>query len=435
MMNVKILFLIVLLLFTAGLLRGAETDVAERENAQRQVLSKQLGSIQQELNLDRELTKRIRSSLEEELKAAAERINAKVVDAEFDNIFDFQLEEGLEKALLKVAEEQVPTEKFDAFSGLVVDARLLRNEWDQRAQRAFASYLDETLSLSLQQEAAVLNILKDHWHPGWNSDVEDLTMEGPDCVSSIFKFLVFKDVKSILSESQWVVYEDVYEFRVEIQMMENEEIDVERLREAANQLMNLRVDELNEIFELTDSQKKMLSVGRKGAVADLLSEWQGLSEKLGGDLGQMFMNLEALEMCTQSLSRQGCSQKKWQGILRKTLSEEQLEKVHQRENHRASKLRDQMTFYLLRSTLSGHDYQTLKLKQIKALTDLLHQEIAVQDSTDIISYIFEYLEIDEEKIEPIYTKTQWEKLQPMLQEDREMLRQMKAEQAEGAGDG
>ena len=426
-MRLNILLATLVLAFFPGFSSTSAVDLDERAEAQLELLGNQLSVIADNLELEEEFWKDLEKAIESEVIEAAKRIEEKLGDSELDYVFDDELEEGLEKALLDFAKERLDQSKYQSFERHVVECRELNRRWSRYGQISYLCFLDETLSLTTEQEAAIAKILNDNWYAEWNVDVESLGIDAVDTAHGIFELLRLKDVESILTERQWKVFQNIFSYRIEMELIDEGEINLEIIRDIANQLMELRVDELTRSFELSERQRKMLSVARKGAISDLIDQWQRLKEEFQNNPVLMTSDLEAIKYATQSLTRQAVTQKKWQNILKKTLTEKQFAEMQDREVHRAARLRDQLTYYVLCSSLSTYADVELTLQQHKALTNLLDEEIGLEDSTNLVSFICAFLEIDDSKLEPIYKESQWEKLQPALEEERKMIEQMKGE--------
>lgn len=409
---------------------GSIVDVDERAEAQMDLVEIQLSSIADKLELEEKFWEDLEGAISSEVVAAAKRIEAKLGDSELDYIFDDELEEGLEAALIDYARGRLDDAKFQVFEREVIEFRELNRLWNRYGQASYISFLDETLSLTVEQDAAISKILHDNWYSEWNVDVEDLGVDGVDPAHGIFELLRVKNVEAILTDPQWKVFQKIFSYRIEMELIDDGNINLEVIRDIANQLMELRVNELIQSFELSEKQKKMLSVARKGAVSDLVNQWQQLKERLAGNPMQFDADLEAIKFGVQSLTRQAVAQKKWQRTLKKTLTEAQFAEVQDRERFRADRLRDQLTYYLLCSSLSMYSDVELTLQQHHAMAKLLDEEIGPEDSTNLVSFICAFMDIDEDKLEPIYDKKQWEKLQPALEEERKMIQAMQEANAE-----
>lgn len=426
MMKLKVYFATALL-FLPAIVGAATTDLDERIEAQRDLLRIQMYLIRDQLELDEKFFVELEESLKDEVVAAGNRIEAELAGGNCDYLFDNQLEEGLEKALLDFGKRKLSDSMYQKFEHQVISFNELRKRWDQHGQIAFISFVDETLSLSAEQEMAILKMLGNCWNSSWNEDFAYIAIDGAELgVTEVFELLKSHDIESILTDSQWKVFQNLFEYRIEMRAIDDGKVEVQKLLDVASQLMELRVEELSRSFQLSERQKKMLAIARKGAMVDLAKQWNAMVEKFEVDEG-ISNELEILPYSTRSLARQAISHKKWKSVLQQTFSSEQLAKIQERETHRAARFRDRMMFFVLLSPLASDAEVEISLQQYDSLKRILEEEIAVKDSGDFKSFICAFVDIDDSKFEPIYSDRQWEKLEPYLKAFRQAIREMDAE--------
>lgn len=417
-MKLQILFYFLFVLFLSGSVFAEVEEDSESLRAMRDSLNLELDIISECFQLEPGFVKQLRQELEEEVKAAAVRYDDEI-DERLGFGTDLELDSELADALHQLLGDRLPETQLELHRQYVADAKKLRRHWQRMGQESIVVFLNQFISLTRKQESEVLEILEANWHSSWNEGALELSLDVATEIDPVIEMLIDKGLMELLSDSQREVIEDLSEIRVALSELCYGTIDFDKLADTANRLMILRVEQIVATHGLNDGQRRMLNVGRKGAVSKTMERLQNLNEKFE-DEESKFMSIEYLKVVYRPLVSNCDQQPEWGRVLTKVLTPEQHTDFLEQENERSRMKCEQNFGYVVRSLAATGEVK-LSYKQVKSMIDLLNEEVAHSEAENFVTSLVGFHQIDEAKLEPIFYDQQWAKIQPNLEDERQYI--------------
>lgn len=391
---------------------------------QQRAAEQELERINEVLMLDKSTLSMISESLKEEIVKTNNRMQEIAKETSL-LIYSSKLDRDLQKALIAKVREHIPDSKTKTLETYVDSSRKLNQLADTTSQGAMILFIDDFLSLNVDQEKALAELLENDWDPVWN-DTSTVEMQDSDAlVESIIPLLNQEKLQEILNEQQQEILKVIDEFSAHAVLFfigSQNENPIAQIKQDCSTVMAMRIAEMESMCGLNQRQVKILSVAQKGVINKVSQRWIHFDEVANFDVP--CMDLEFDKFYSTALIQQCVSRKEWTNVVTKTLTEDQLRLYQQREDQR-SRLRRRVWLNFLASSFLT-DMAEIKMtydefaRFRKMLSDELH------DADNFFDVRVGFFKLEDKLFENSMAAKYWEVLKPIVHSRRKMLEQQEA---------
>ena len=390
-----------------------------------------------ELN-DPKLKTRIKESLRDQLGASAKKAMESGATMSFSQRFN----DDLLEALIAECKKRIPEEKQEQLVVFFDREKAFRKLEDANGLGSLISYLDTQLCLSKKQRKQLRELIQREWQPGYNDLAGSVLLSGMGNATNLIEALNDEEVKAVLEQAQ---YE--YFLKLNQQMLVTQQLltpsqggersydAVEKQFESALNLVRLDYERI--LGELSESQLKMLNVAGKGAVSKIVGEWKVAVEK--NDNAEVpRINSELAGRVFEPMASQCVRHATWKKTLSKVFSMEELEEINVVETARSQNAKRELVTYLALILVKQTPGISISVEQHQKLCDLMMEDCAVDGRFNFNSIMLEFLSIEDEKFQEIFSVEQWPMFEQLLSQGRANKERVEAmereEQSNGADD-
>lgn len=389
-------------------------EISVSRTMQREALEIQLDRWGKAYDLNEKTIEKINASLEGELRKLTPSIPIIMEGPSY-------LNRDLRSIAFKKLRAELSVDDQAKLDLEIAEQEKIDQRMDVVSQLAVTSYLDERLCFTAGQLEQVKAILAENWNYLWNEDVSAISTNGVQFGYEPIKLLRQKIVKkeNFFSEKQEAVLHSGECFEPGIQDMAMRHIsgaanwDRKKFKARCDQLVDLKVEELQLLFELDQEQQELLSTGRTDAILNIVDRRKLLIEsfKDGGP-----DDSELLSSGLEPLSSQVTREVSWREALDKILSEDELEIIDSREAERLKNAKivmvESWVGFILPHISSPSQFT---YEQHVALTELLLEELELRNSGDLLDSIQGIYKISDEKYKAILNESQWKVLEAVIE--------------------
>ncbi|MDB4778254.1 M56 family metallopeptidase [bacterium] len=348
-------------------------------STQMSMVAMELDHLQDALNVEIDVMQ-ISFDMEETINQTTRQMFSKFPSAAGNPMLGISLESGLKEHLWQTAKEKVGDNP--GLEKYLSDVADFHRREDQLGQDFFMAFLNSHLCLSDSQEKEIEQQIASHWNSCLN-----LIFYFPDfkiCAGITHDLLDAKKVEGILSPKQWEAYQDLarYTFSQKqmIDLLLGKQMPTFTLLEkTCSQLLQLRIDELKKLCQLTPGQVEQLFVAGQEAAARLSKSWQATAEKYTGQSNAWELERELTpedhERTFTPLLKQIAQQAFWNNALANTLDQEQMQLASERQSEKRAEENWQfsaMFLYFLNQN------RTLGIEQLTIVTDVIDAKTSVE---------------------------------------------------------
>lgn len=411
-------------------------QIRTRQASYRKELAKQLdvafAQLESTIKLTADKEQAIAEALEKDLNKLAKK-RAKMART----FIDYQVPLELQARLLEELKVHGCDAKEIESFGQLIEAK--RKFIERLAKESLVRILDEYFILSGDQIETLKNVQKEHWTPR----IEDRALQA-EAYSWHSPMELFQDIsghlpKDFLKPKQKELLESYEEFSVValrkmassirkgIAAAEEEEEDIhdETYRKWLSHSFALKIDEIDELCELTESQRKKLAVIEKGVIGQIVKRRDELIETVvknmnnRGGAARRGSSMDAAVEFARSPNQAIDSCKRWIDTIPKTLDENQLSKMEaywQARKDRGYRCRIECGVLSLTKLANGIHFDQQKQLVERLLQAASSGKPIPKGRSDRGYYTNNQLLtlIPDEDYEEILTESQWSKLRPLM---------------------
>lgn len=399
---------------------------------QRTAVKSKLERLQSRFELEESSIEKIVEELKDEIKAAAKRVQelgsagGLMMDSELEGELESELWEAVRPHL--VENEKAQFEEFVRMQSVQKEARL------RNCVTGLVVFLDNLLCFTPKQFEDVEKLYLEHWDSRYNEQVGTMVLNGLIFGRDILDLVKAEKLEPILSELQMDAFISLGEdqgmrggFQMAINPGPNSSWDTEIFRKHCEEMMQLKLDELNQVVALDEKQTKILGIAKKGAIGKVVERWEELVSK-SQNVGA-FDRALMVEM-TEPIVTQCERQNSWSKTLERILSEEQYQKYSQRQELRENTSKRQMVSYLTYIMCSQQFGIELDLEQHAKIAETVLEKASMAHANDYMGIAFSLMDLPDEDFQEILTEKQWEHAQPKLLQGREQMQQFREQMDE-----
>jgi RNA polymerase sigma factor (sigma-70 family) len=411
-----------------------DEEIGSLERSYRELQTKavrvELRMLKRELDLEDDWGESLLDSLKGDINSAAHEMlyNLESKHAGFGFSFTDSLESKLRVKLWEKIQASIPEDKranFVAVKNMMYQLQKLK---DATGLNGLLVYLDNELCLSVEQ----VDRLRELYSNGWNSLRNDEAgmlaasglLFGRETIDAVDKEVLAE----VFTDKQLDVFERLGKNSNFVAMIkrakgqEAEKVTVE-VKAACDLAFRLKTAEYHEMVDASEEQLKLLSIGRKGAIAKVAERFVELLEIVAQDPSATYgLNATSMEV-KEPFNAKCVRTPAWQKTLSKTFDEAQLKKIHQREaqrkEFRLGQLLDYTVFANFHSMGFDPGLQGIEL----GLTFEQHEDLvaAVRDRLDadallnVRTIISAIRSVSEERFNEILDQEQLDLLKPWLE--------------------
>lgn len=411
---------------------GYQEQQSAEPDKQMQVtaLRAELELLQTNLELDNELIERLFATMKMQLETAA--ASADDSESMFANRLDFQHREQLLTNLLDV----LPDDQHEAARQYLVGERLLQEIVDRNTIEGVLIYLDNQLCLSPEQYEKLGAHYSENWDSQFSQKVHLMVIYGMS-FPEVIDVVAEADFQEILSKTQFSHFQKLSTLPTPLKLLEiavspkQNELNSDAFKAMCETAVEARIDELKRIVNLDEGQEKRFNIGRKGSVSQVTERWTLLVAEMNK---QPAMNFELRASITEPLVAQVSRAEAWQQILAKSLNEEQLQEMLQRERIREQRVTENLievlTLMMYPKGLPAQYSTELHGKFLK----MLQENVELKYARDYLTLSQQLAAIDDSKFLAIMDEKQWETFKPGLEQHRAKIQAMAAQMQQFGAD-
>lgn len=396
---------------------------------QTQAAASELKQLQDQLNLDDEWIEKLKSSLEEDIEAVGKEMAAEA-NTSVGFGFDSAVNSKLRSAMWKKIEEALPEGKeaeFEEFKKMISKMQELS---DETAVKGLLVFLDNQLCLSQQQVDRLQTIYSENWDSGFNEQVGAMVINGMIFGRAAIDLVSEEEFEKTLTEKQLEVFKSLNQssnFMMALQMGamggDDDGVNLEAVRTQCDDALDLKIAEYEALVGLTEKQKKMLGVARKGAASRVVDRLGEMFKKANENLNMIGMDLEVMDALMEPVVSQCTRESAWQKTLQKVFDEDQLEKVNARENARREMAIDQVVNYMIFSMIQTTNELGLNYEQHVKLVELVKSKLGDKHHS-YFGVAIGIFKASDEEFQEILTDEQWSTFEPMIESQRASFEEM-----------
>ena len=396
--------------------------------AQTQAVKSELNLLKDQLDLSDDWGGSIEDSLKEDIKRVAKAMSEKRENAAAFG-FDTALDPTLRNAMWEKIEEALPDgkeEAFGEFKDMIIKLQRLN---DETAVKGILVFLDNQLCLSQTQVDKLKQLYTNNWDSGFNEQVGTMVINGMVFGREPVDLVSGEQFEEILTEQQLEVFKELDQssnlmMALQMGIMGDEQVNLESVRTQCDKALDLKLAEYEALVGLTEKQKKMLSVARKGAVSKVSKRISDVFDNNDDAMNMLGTDLETMEILLEPVVSQCTRQKAWQNTIAKVFDEEQLKKIEVREESRKEMAADQIVNYMLFSMMQMPDTNFgLTYEQHIKLADVVKEKF---DGTHLnyFGVAVGIFKVSDEEFQEILSEDQWASFKPMLDSQRASFDEM-----------
>ncbi len=408
---------------------GIEEKYVQRQT---QAVDRELLQLKAKLQLDDEWIESLKISLKDDIKKVAEDIADKANDFVFG--FEKNLDSRIREIVWEEIEGMLPEGKnaaFEEFKGMISRMQKLQ---DETAVNGILVFLDDQLCLSVEQIDRLRILYSKDWDSSLNEQVGILTMNGMIFGRSTIDSIGLDELEKTLSTKQFEVFEVLGQDSnclKEILMggmgQKDDAAGLDAIRLFCDDALDLKLAEYKDLVGISERQMKLISVARKGAVAQIVARYDELLKTgLGNPDALNGMSIEIERTLVEPVVSQCMRTRAWKKTLGKIFDETQMQKIEERESARKALATDQVVNYMFYSMGANLG---LTYDQHVKVVDAIKKSIG-DSSTNYVLFAMRILNVPKEEFQEILNDEQWELFKLMLDEQRVLLEQMQDKPAE-----
>lgn len=324
------------------------------------------------------------------------------------------LSKPMKDAIIKAAEKELPAKSFKAYAK---DATQRNSFQRKAAQRGYLVAMDDLLSLSSKQYAAVAKLVMKSWKDEWNAIgmMIGSTPSGLLLIKDQIKALPEAEMKEILRESQWEALNGMLELEM---IAFAQPGPVTELQGTAMNL--LRIEELQELCNLDVSQTEKFNEAAETALKSIVKKKaEAMQAMQGGDMQAIMKHSQVI---AQPVSAMMDEADEWKTAIDSILNADQAKLFEKRMAFRTKQSKNA----LYAATVMMMDQQAggVTSEQQLKLAKMLPKHLKL--GTNMMGGMQELAKIPEKELKEILSDEQFSKIDAMMK--------ALAQQAEGQWD-
>jgi hypothetical protein len=375
-------------------------------DAQTRALGAEVERMRNWLKFDKAIADELKGCMTVEIELTSPTLSRAKIQLSSHSMTD--LDENLHLAFWKKAIRILPEEMGEEFLTYQQDAKRVFENQDRVGRQALVVYLDQYLCLTPQAMVDLEKVYSRSWNRLWNDQVLIMIYNQLSDAEGIFNSARKTALAKVFTADQLRTFERLQDFEFDQTGETMSDLNLEEIRSLCLDLMGLKIAEIDAVCELSEAQKKKLSILVKGTVARVVSHWAEFSKEN--------TSLPLYQVTETPLLTQCIQEGIWSKSLIKTLDPDQLDKWRQNNNLKTDYIKS-CTANLYTQTLEGISQINMTSEEHTKLFEMILQKLAAVEVKPIEASFDLNLATDEE-FEAHLPARIWKRTQNAIQQLR-----------------